>query len=291
MEDRQDRPDRSRGACPTPLVTLPRRDRAPGLLQRLGHVAGPEGRPHRLRGQPGRRRPAPPGSRRLVQLLRLPGEADAGVAVRVPSLRHRGQGADLRQPRHRRHVARRRSSRRCRTTTRAAGSSRASARTRSSTARSTRRATTASPSPTRPRSCRAARRPARTTVTGTQASVSVATGVTCVTGATVSGAVTVAAGASAGPEEHHGRRRADRDRRGGRAAVRLDRHRRGQDLGLDRVTSRSPARRSAAGLALTGNTQVSANDRYSRLAGAYGPILAGSTVNGAARRAPPTAPT
>ena len=26
-----------------------------------------------------------------------------------------------------------------------------------------------------------------------------------------------------------------------------------------------------------GNTQVSANDRYSRLAGAYGPILAGST--------------
>jgi hypothetical protein len=33
------------------------------------------------------------------------------------------------------------------------------------------------------------------------------------------------------------------------------------------------------GLALTGNTQVSANERYSRLAGAYGPILAGSTVN------------
>ena len=34
------------------------------------------------------------------------------------------------------------------------------------------------------------------------------------------------------------------------------------------------------GLALTGNTQVSANDRYSRLAGAYGPILAGSTIYG-----------
>ena len=34
------------------------------------------------------------------------------------------------------------------------------------------------------------------------------------------------------------------------------------------------------GLALTGNTQVSANDRYTRLAGAYGPILAGSTVYG-----------
>ena len=35
------------------------------------------------------------------------------------------------------------------------------------------------------------------------------------------------------------------------------------------------------GLALTGNTQVTANERYSRLAGAYGPILAGSTVRGA----------
>ena len=44
------------------------------------------------------------------------------------------------------------------------------------------------------------------------------------------------------------------------------------------------------GLALTGNTQVTANERYSRLAGAYGPILAGSTVNGA-RPAPATAPT
>jgi hypothetical protein len=35
------------------------------------------------------------------------------------------------------------------------------------------------------------------------------------------------------------------------------------------------------GLTLTGNTQVTANERYSRLAGAYGPILAGSTVKGA----------
>ena len=29
------------------------------------------------------------------------------------------------------------------------------------------------------------------------------------------------------------------------------------------------------GLALTGNTQVTANERYTRLAGAYGPILVG----------------
>ena len=34
------------------------------------------------------------------------------------------------------------------------------------------------------------------------------------------------------------------------------------------------------GLALTGNTQVTANERYTRLAGAYGPILSGSTVRG-----------
>src|SRR3954447_14339466 len=34
------------------------------------------------------------------------------------------------------------------------------------------------------------------------------------------------------------------------------------------------------GLALVGNTQVTANERYSRLAGAYGPILAGNTVTG-----------
>ena len=35
-----------------------------------------------------------------------------------------------------------------------------------------------------------------------------------------------------------------------------------------------------SGLALTGNTQITASERYTRLAGAYGPILAGSTVNG-----------
>ena len=81
--------DRARGGCPTPLTTLTDTPRAPGLLRRLGHVAGPEGR----------HAPATTGTpavvgqfrldrRRLVQLLRLPGEADARVAVRVPPLRH-----------------------------------------------------------------------------------------------------------------------------------------------------------------------------------------------------------
>ena len=35
------------------------------------------------------------------------------------------------------------------------------------------------------------------------------------------------------------------------------------------------------GLRLADNTQVSANERYSRLAGEYGPMLVGSRVNGA----------
>jgi len=35
------------------------------------------------------------------------------------------------------------------------------------------------------------------------------------------------------------------------------------------------------GLSLADNTQISANERFSRLAGEYGPILVGSTVNGA----------
>jgi hypothetical protein len=32
---------------------------------------------------------------------------------------------------------------------------------------------------------------------------------------------------------------------------------------------------------LTGNTQVTANERYSRLAGAYGPVLVGNRITGA----------
>jgi hypothetical protein len=37
-------------------------------------------------------------------------------------------------------------------------------------------------------------------------------------------------------------------------------------------------------LSLADNTQVSTNERFSRLAGEYGPILVGSTVNGALSR-------
>ena len=37
-------------------------------------------------------------------------------------------------------------------------------------------------------------------------------------------------------------------------------------------------RRALVPVMLTGNTQVTANERFTRLAGAYGPILAGSSV-------------
>ncbi|HEY6892433.1 MAG TPA: hypothetical protein VI300_31800, partial [Solirubrobacter sp.] len=118
-----------------------------------------------------------------------------------------------------------------------------------------------------------------TTVTGTQASVTVATGVTCLTGATVTGAVTVAAGASAvlknttvgGALTTTGAEAVQLFGSTVTGAARISGSTR--DVTIAGSTFR-------AGLALTGNTQVSANDRYSRLAGAYGPILAGSAVNG-----------
>jgi hypothetical protein len=117
------------------------------------------------------------------------------------------------------------------------------------------------------------------TVTGNQASINAASGVTCVSGATVSGNVTVAAGASVLLKNTTvgGTLNAT-----GAEAVQI--------IGST-VTGAAKLAGSTkdvtiagstfkAGLALTGNTQVTANERYSRLAGAYGPILAGSTING-----------
>ncbi|RKQ87099.1 IgA peptidase M64 [Solirubrobacter pauli] len=118
-----------------------------------------------------------------------------------------------------------------------------------------------------------------TTVTGTQASVNATTGVTCVDGATVSGAVTVAAGASVLVKNSTvGSLSAT-----GAEAVQVL----GSTVnGAAKVEGSTKDVTIAGstfngGLTLTGNTQVTANERYSRLAGAYGPILAGSTVKGA----------
>ena len=118
-----------------------------------------------------------------------------------------------------------------------------------------------------------------TTLTGNQASVNVASGVTCLNAATVGGAVTVAAGASlvakkstiGGPLTSTGAEAVQLFGSTVNGAANIANSTR--DVTIAGSTFRS-------GLALTGNTQVTANERYSRLAGAYGPILAGSTVYG-----------
>jgi hypothetical protein len=117
-----------------------------------------------------------------------------------------------------------------------------------------------------------------TTVTGSANNVNVTTGVTCLQGASVNN-VTVAAGASlvakdstiAGTLNANGGEAVQLfgTTVNGAAQVRNST----RDVTIAGSTFR-------ASLALTGNTQVSANERYSRLAGAYGPILAGSSVNG-----------
>jgi len=118
-----------------------------------------------------------------------------------------------------------------------------------------------------------------TTVTGAQASVNATTGVTCVSGATVSGAVTVAAGASVLVSSSTvGSLTAT-----GAEAVQVIGSTVGGAAKVENTTKDVTIAGSTfnGGLTLTGNTQVTANERYSRLAGAYGPILAGSTVKGA----------
>ena len=116
-------------------------------------------------------------------------------------------------------------------------------------------------------------------MTGAQASINATTGTTCVSGATVSGNVTVAAGASVLLKNTTvgGTLTAT-----GAEAVQVI----GSTVtGAAKVAGSTKDVTIAgstfkAGLSLTGNTQVTANERFTRLAGAYGPILAGSTVNG-----------
>jgi hypothetical protein len=117
-----------------------------------------------------------------------------------------------------------------------------------------------------------------TTITGTANNVNVTTGVTCLQGAQVNN-VTVGSGASLVAKDSTigGTLNANGAEAmqvigstvNGAAQVRNST----RDVTIAGSTFRSS-------LALTGNTQVSANERYSRLAGEYGPILAGSSVNG-----------
>src|SRR5262249_2337966 len=118
-----------------------------------------------------------------------------------------------------------------------------------------------------------------TTLTGTQNNVNVTTGVTCVNSGNVTGNVTVASGASVVLRSTTVGGTLTTT---GASAVQLL----GSTVtGAARITGSTKDVTIAgstfrAGLALTGNTQMTANERYSRLAGAYGPILAGSTVTG-----------
>src|SRR6201991_4473824 len=116
------------------------------------------------------------------------------------------------------------------------------------------------------------------TITGTANNVNVTTGVTCLNAASVNN-VTVAAGAAlvaknsaiGGTLTSTGADAVQLFGSSVTGAARITNSVR--DVTIAGSTFRSS-------LALNGNTQVTANERYSRLAGAYGPILAGSTVTG-----------
>jgi hypothetical protein len=117
------------------------------------------------------------------------------------------------------------------------------------------------------------------TLTGAQTNVNVSSGVTCLEGATLSGNLTVGSGASlvAKNSTINGALTSN-----GAEAVQLF----GSTVNgaaQIRNTTRDVTIAGSEfnnGLALNDNTQVTANERYSRLAGDYGPILAGSTVRG-----------
>ncbi|UOQ87721.1 M64 family metallopeptidase [Agromyces endophyticus] len=118
-----------------------------------------------------------------------------------------------------------------------------------------------------------------TTLTGSQAKVVVKTGVTCITDATVRGGITVAAGASIVVTDstvNGGLRATDA------ATVQMF----GSTVRGASTVSGTTTDITIAGTAFTGdvvftgNTQVSANDRFSRLAGEYGPVFVGNTVTG-----------
>ena len=117
------------------------------------------------------------------------------------------------------------------------------------------------------------------TLSGSQSSLTVSSGVTCLVDASVSGLVTVRAGGSLVVTDStlSGGLRST-----GAEAVQLF----GSTTnGVVRITGTTrdittAGSRFNGDVTLTNNTQVTANERYSRLAGAYGPILSGNTVTG-----------
>jgi hypothetical protein len=118
------------------------------------------------------------------------------------------------------------------------------------------------------------------TLTGRQNRVTAGQGVTCVTNAQVNGAVTVREGASLVVRNSsiNGTLTST-----GALAVQMF----GSTVNGAVVVTRTSQDVTIAGnrfngaVVLTRNTQVTANERYSRLAGAYGPLVVGNRVNGA----------
>src|SRR5262245_30284250 len=118
-----------------------------------------------------------------------------------------------------------------------------------------------------------------TTLTGPQSQLTVGSGVTCLVSATVNGSVSVRSGASlvATDSVFNGSlisRGAETVQLFG---ARVDGTIRLSGTARDVTIAGSTFQ---GGLSLSDNTQISANERFSRLAGEYGPILVGSTVNG-----------
>jgi hypothetical protein len=119
-----------------------------------------------------------------------------------------------------------------------------------------------------------------TTLSGTQRLVIVRSGVTCLDGAKVNGAVLVRPGASlvATDTVINGALQATRADTVQVFGTRVNGVSSLHDTASDVTIAGS---RFTGALALTDNTQVTDNERYSRLAGEYGPLLVGSRVDGA----------
>lgn len=119
-----------------------------------------------------------------------------------------------------------------------------------------------------------------TTLSGFQLSVTAAQGVTCLTNAQVAGTVTVRPGASL--VVHDSTIDGTLLSMGADAVQLFGSTVNGAFLATNTRRDLTVAgNRFNGAVVLSANTQVSANERYSRLAGAYGPLLVGNVISGA----------
>jgi len=127
------------------------------------------------------------------------------------------------------------------------------------------------------------------TLTGTRTSVTVNQGVTCLTNAQVNGNVTVRTGASL--VVRNSTITGTLVSTGGRAVQIFGSTVSGMvTIGTTSRDVTVAGSRFSAAVVLTNNTQVTANERYTRLAGPYGPLLVGNTFNASLRCTGSSAP-